>query len=80
MSAPLCCSRRKPLEPNGLELPSQPESRLEQRPVVALEPEHVAAGAGREVGDDDRRRADVRMDELDRVAAAPVVIVLAEER
>jgi hypothetical protein len=44
--------------------------QAQQRPVIALEQERVAAGAGREVGDGDRRRPDIGMVELDRVAAA----------
>ena len=51
----------------GAAVPAREQAQ--QRPVVAREPEHVAAGAGREVGDDDRRRPDVGMGQLDRVAA-----------
>src|SRR4051794_14202264 len=53
----------------GASVPAREQAQ--QRPVVALEPEHVAvgAGAGREVGDNDRRGPLVRMGELDRIAA-----------
>ncbi len=51
--------------------------QAQKRPVIAREPEHVAAGAGREVGDDDRRRPRLAWASSIVSLPLPVVIVLA---